>query len=477
MASPNRWGLALLVLVGSFSAYAAAPRPAESEGPVPPSICASRAMSPRPGGTRPATFTWSSSAETGNKQRLLLRARWFESGSVRWPSRRKKPASIPAARWARSSRSCPAAGSSPSTRSRPRASDNSRLVAQRSTDGGATWSGPLPVERRRPVGPRTASPRPPSISTGELIVSWLDRRSGQQGVTFSRSRDGLRFAANRTVGSADLPVLRHERGGWRHRESSDRVPRTLRRGRRDIAVASWRPAGGPHGGRNRFPRRLARQRLPRLGTADGPRRGRDTLVAWFTGAGPGVFVSRSKDGGKTFTPRVPIAPLPGEKRPCEPSGHRRPARREDPRRLRIAIHDLRTDPRERPRDLERTDQALPTSPHARISVGAGRSALSFTARDGNDTVAAASSQRRWLPCMVPPGAPSLGPWPPGREVRRRVSSSQGNSGPPSCSSSPRRAPPGNRPRRPQPFPDGSRIPRAAFSRAPRPGSPTPAPTS
>jgi hypothetical protein len=35
MASPNRWGLALLVLVGSFPAYAAAPRPVDKRAPLP----------------------------------------------------------------------------------------------------------------------------------------------------------------------------------------------------------------------------------------------------------------------------------------------------------------------------------------------------------------------------------------------------------------------------------------------------------
>ena len=43
------------------------------------------------------------------------------------------------------------------------------------------------------------------------------------------------------------------------------------------------------------------------------------------------------------------------------------------------------------------------APHARISVGGGRSALSFTARDGNETVAAASTAPL-AALMAPPGA-------------------------------------------------------------------------
>ncbi len=128
-------------------------------------------------------------------------------------------------------------------------------------------------------------------------------------------------------------------------------------------------------------------------------------VAWFSGAGPGVFVSRSKDGGKTFSPRTTIAPLPGEKGLAN-----HPDIAVLPGGKILVVYGSQSTIFGRTLENDRKGWSPPIrlagdASHARVSVGSGQSALSFTAREGNDTVAAASSASL-APLMAPPGAPS-----------------------------------------------------------------------
>jgi hypothetical protein len=188
---------------------------------------------------------------------------------------------------------------------------NSRLLAQSSTDGGATWSRPVTVNDDGPSGSHGFAATAVD-STGELIVSWLDRRSGQQGVAFSRSRDGLHFATNRTVDPrtcqcCDTDVAAGASGSFWIAYRGLSVQDI-----RDVAVVRGAPAGGLTP-----PVTVSNDdwhiKAVRVRTEDGRRSGRNTLGRLVYGSGPGVFVSRSKDGGKTFSPRAPIAPLAGEK--------------------------------------------------------------------------------------------------------------------------------------------------------------------
>jgi hypothetical protein len=403
MASPIRWGLALLVLVGSFSADAASPRPAERSGSRP-------AVALRFPGHEPAA-RWDEAGnlhmvfvrETGDRQRLSY-ARGgpnpagpvvvspeeasVDSRGEMGPSLEILPGGKLVAVYT---------VAAPGER-------NSRLVAQRSIDGGATWSGPIPVNDDGPSGSHGFAATAVD-STGELIVSWLDSRNGQQGVTLSRSRDGLHFAANRTVDprTCQCCVTNVAAG------ASGRFWIAYRglfgEDVRDIAVVRGAPAGGlmpaTTVSRDGWHVNACPDSGPRMALeADG------TLwVAWFSGAGPGVFVTRSKDGGRTFAPRVPIAPLPGENRLAN-----HPDIAVLPGGKILVVYGSQSTIFGRTLENDRQTWSAPIrlaedASHARIAVNAGRSALSYTARDGNDTVAVASSAPL-ASLIVPPGAPS-----------------------------------------------------------------------
>jgi hypothetical protein len=403
MASPKRWGLALLILAGSISAIAAPPRPAEKGRFRPP-------VELRLAGHEPAV-RWDESGnlhmvlvrETGNSQRLY----YARGGPTPAGPVAVSPEALPVdsrGEMGPSLEILPGGRlvtvytvAAPGER-------NSRLVAQRSADGGATWSGPLPVNDDGPSGSHGFAATAVD-SRGELIVSWLDRRSGQQGVTFSRSHDGLHFAANRTVDprTCQCCVTNVATGvsgkfwiAYRGLFGEDV---------RDIAVVRGAPAGGlmPAAivSRDDWHVNACPDSGPRMAVeADG------TLwVAWFTGAGPGVFVSRSKDGGKTFTPRVPIAPLPGENRLAN-----HPDIAVLPGGKILVVYGSQSTIFGRTLGDDRGTWSAPIklaedASYARISVNAARSALSFTARDGNDTVAVASSAPL-ASLTVSPAAPS-----------------------------------------------------------------------
>jgi hypothetical protein len=404
MASSNRWGLALLVLVGSFSAYAAAPRPAGKSGPPP-------AVELRFPGHEPAV-RWDEAGnlhmvfvrETGNSERLYY---------ARGGSNPAGPIAVSPEKNGVDSRG----EMGPSLEILPGGrlvtvytvaapgERNSRLVAQLSADGGATWSGPLPVNDDGPSGSHGFAATAVD-SKGELIVSWLDSRSGQQGVTFSRSRDGLHFAANRTVDPRTCQCCVTNVAAGVSGKFWIAYRGLFGEDVRDIAVVR---GGAPAAGlmaaatvsRDGWHVNACPDSGPRMAVeADG------TLwVAWFTGAGPGVFVSRSKDGGKTFTPRVPIAPLPGENRLAN-----HPDIAVLPGGKILVVYGSQSTIFGRTLENDRETWSAPiklaeNASHARVSVGAGRSALSFTARDGNDTVAAASSAPM-AALVAPPGAPS-----------------------------------------------------------------------
>ena len=389
MASPNRWGLALLVLVGSLSADAAAPRPAEKAGSRP-------AVELRFPGHEPAA-RWDEAGnlhmlfvrEIGNRQRLsYARGGPNPAGPVVVSA---EEASVDSRGEMGPSLEVLPGGKLVAVYTLAAAGErNSRLVAQRSIDGGATWSRAVPVNDDGPSGSHGFAATAVD-SIGELIVSWLDRRSGQQGVAFSRSRDGLHFATNRTVDPrtcqcCDTNVAAGASGSfwiaYRGLSGQDL---------RDVAVVRGAPAGvltapvtvsNDNWHINGCPESGPRMAVEADGTL---------WVAWFTGTGPGVFVSCSRDGGKTFGPRTPIAPLPGEKGLAN-----HPDIAVLPGGKILVVYGSQATIFGRTLGNDRKTWSAPITlaedaSYARVSVNAGRSALSFTAREGNDTVAVAST--------------------------------------------------------------------------------------
>jgi hypothetical protein len=389
MASPKRWGLALLILAGSVSAGAAPPRPAE-KGQIRPTV------ELRLAGHEPAV-RWDESGnlhmvfvrETGNTQRLYYtRAGANPTGPVavspetlQVDSRGEMGPSLEILPGGKLVAVFTVAA--PGER-------NSRLLAQRSTDGGITWSVPAAVNDDGPSGSHGFASTAVD-STGALLVSWLDRRSGQQGVAFARSNDGLQFAANRTVDprTCQCCVTNVAAGAsgsfwiaYRGLSGKDLRDVAVVRGAAGsdlsapltVSKDDWHINGCPESG-------------PRMAVeADGM-----LWIAWFTGAGPGVFVARSKDGGRTFSSRLQIAPAPGETRLAN---HPDVAVLPDGRVL--VVYESQSTIFGRTLAPDRETWSAPVklveeASYARIASGAGRSALAYTGRNGNDTVAAASS--------------------------------------------------------------------------------------
>jgi BNR repeat-like domain len=185
---------------------------------------------------------------------------------------------------------------------------------QRSTDGGATWSRPVPLEAG---GERGSHNEMAAAVTpgGTLVFAWLDKREGGRGLRVARSKDGLRFEADRTLDATTCEccgneILAGSRGEvWiAYRDVSEGV--------RDFAVAASRDEGATFAP----PRPLSKdgwkvEGCPHTGARLALGKGGDLWAAWFTGADPGIYVTRSTDSGSTWSPRQSVA-TPGEAAPA-----------------------------------------------------------------------------------------------------------------------------------------------------------------
>ncbi len=181
----------------------------------------------------------------------------------------------------------------------------------RSTDGGKTWSKPVSVTDEPAFARRHNFHGLLAGADGSLYVSWLDDREGKAAPYLTRSSDGgATWAPNRRVGTGDAcPCCRTAMAtssdgdlfvAWRAVFSGNV---------RDIVVArsndhgltwtqpvrahadDWIYAGCPHAG-------------PSI-QVDAANR---VHIAWWTGreGAAGVFYARSVDGGRTFSPPVPL---------------------------------------------------------------------------------------------------------------------------------------------------------------------------
>jgi hypothetical protein len=146
-------------------------------------------------------------------------------------------------------------------------------------------------------------------ASGELVLAWLDKRDGSRGLRATRSRDGLRFAAEQTLDAVTCECCGNAVAAGPNDEVWIAYRDTTADGVRDFAVArsrdagvsfepprplsadGWSIEGCPHTG--------ARLALDHQGTL---------WAAWFTAGGePGVYVASSRDGGVSFGPRTHVA--------------------------------------------------------------------------------------------------------------------------------------------------------------------------
>lgn len=191
------------------------------------------------------------------------------------------------------------------------------IRVQRSDDGGRTWG-----EARLLHEPRDGSHSYLSsvlAPSGRVVFAWLDNRTGHMGLQTAESPDGRAFLAAKTADPltcecCGTSLLAGRNGtvwlAYRDLEEDDvRDIRVLSARSQEEAFADgvklsedrWSLDGCPHSGA-----RLAED-------------GEGTLWAsWFTAGGaegPGVFATASRDGGRTFSKRTPIALGPAFRHP------------------------------------------------------------------------------------------------------------------------------------------------------------------
>jgi hypothetical protein len=260
---------------------------------------------------------------------------------------------------------------------------------QRSTDGGATWSAPVPLQAGGETGSHSELAGAVT-SGGSLLLAWIDGREGSRGLRTARSRDGLRFTAGRTLDGKTCEccgnaVLAGAGGdvwvAWRD---------ATQQGERDMDVARSRDEGATFGS----PRPLSAdgwriEACPHTGARLALAKDGSLWAAWFTGAEPGIYTARSTDGGATFGPRQriagPAAGIPSVAHPeigVLPDG-----------RIAVLYEALRAsgervlEARLRaPDDAWGPPVVVATSAvYPRLAVRDGRAALAFTRRRGNGT--------------------------------------------------------------------------------------------
>jgi hypothetical protein len=279
---------------------------------------------------------------------------------------------------------------------------------QRSKDGGATWSAPVPLQAGG--GERGSHNELASAVTskGTLVLAWLDTREGSRGLRVARSRDGLRFEGERTLDAKTCECCGNEVLAGRQGEVWV-AWRDVEGGVRDFALAAsrdegatfapprplsadgWKLEGCPHTG--------ARLALGKTG---------DLWAAWFTGAEPGIYVARSTDRGATFGPRQRLAaPADGTPTVAHPAIGALPDGR-----IAVLYEAVRADGR---RDVEvrlRMRNGSWSSPsvlaasavYPRLAVAEGRAAVAFTRRKGNGTEVVV---RSWKGGAAEPARPLL----------------------------------------------------------------------
>lgn len=269
------------------------------------------------------------------------------------------------------------------------------IRAQRSLDAGATWSAPVRVNDDERPGPHTLVSTALDAS-GRLLVAWLDSRAGKQGLRLAASRDGARFGRNatgdaRTCECCGTAMTADDRGrfwiAYRDLEGKDLRNVAVVTGEPGHSAVSppvtvsddgWRLDGCPDSG-------------PRLAAGGG-----ELWVAWYTGAGPGVFAASSTDGGRTFSRRIRVSPETGG---GAAAGHPDIARLPDGRL--VALYESREGgaPAIFARTLDRSTRAFGPAARlvedavgARIVPGPERAALAYTSRSGNATEAVVSTK-------------------------------------------------------------------------------------
>jgi len=276
----------------------------------------------------------------------------------------------------------------------------SEIRAQVSRDGGASWMPPVPVNDDHTKGPHgwisTATD-----ASGRIQVAWLDGRSGEQSLVWTRTGDGLHFEPNRVLDSrvcfCCATALAADRGGrswiaYRDLEGKDLRNITVvagdpNGGFRAPAVVSddgWRIDGCPDSG-------------PRLAVSEGV----GLWAIWFNGAAPGVF-SAFSPGANPFSGAVRVA---GPSSDGGIPNHPDIAVLPDGRVIAVYVRKSRIFGTElTPANARGTwsEAVLLAEPgvEPRIVVGGGRKALACTARSGNELIAVAetnSLERRFPP--------------------------------------------------------------------------------
>lgn len=271
---------------------------------------------------------------------------------------------------------------------------------QRSTDGGATWSQPVPLAAGGERGSHNelAAAVTPG---GTLVLAWLDKREGSRGLRVARSRDGLRFEEDRTLDAVTCECCGNEvlAGG---RGEVWIAYRDVSGGVRDFAVATSRDEGKTFAP----PRPLSEdgwkvEGCPHTGARLALGKNGDLWAAWFTGADPGVYAALSADGGATFGPRQKVA-APGEGKPAVahpeigvlPDG-----------RIALLYEAVRKDGT---RDIE-VRHRFPDGPwsapavlasqavYPRLATRGGQAVVAFTRKRGNGTEVVV---RTWNPAPV-----------------------------------------------------------------------------
>ena len=184
------------------------------------------------------------------------------------------------------------------------AKHRTEIRSQGSTDGGATWRAPVVVNDDDADGPHGWLSSAVDSSGGAQVV-WLDKRSGEQGLIWSRTTDGIHFERNRVLDPrvcfcCSTAVLTAPNGrawfSYRDLEGKDlRNIGVIARGPDGsfsapsvVSDDGWRIDGCPDSG-------------PRMALAsDG------VWAVWFDGASSGVF-SAFAPAGKRFSPRSRLA--------------------------------------------------------------------------------------------------------------------------------------------------------------------------
>jgi hypothetical protein len=267
----------------------------------------------------------------------------------------------------------------------------SEIRVQRSDDGGRTWG-----EARLLHEPRDGSHSYLSSAltpSGKVVFAWLDNRTGHMGLQTAESAEGRTFAAAktedpRTCECCGTSLLAGRNGtvwlAYRDLEESDVRDIRVLSARSEEAFASgaklsddrWSLDGCPHSGA-----RLAED-------AEG------TLwAAWFTAGGaegPGVFATSSRDGGKTFSKRSPIALGASFKHPeiaVVPDGRVVVAFEGGQGSILFRAHDPHSDTWTSPQSL------FSGGAYPRLAVAEGRAALAFTCSDGKGAQAVVADWR------------------------------------------------------------------------------------